>query len=145
MFQTKVVEKIKIHTLYPITFSKNRAVYETMSKNIVQPGKSQMVKLRRVACCVRKPRTHGLTHTQKYVILIAFPRQEWFCERASVLRCTYIACLVQIFTVVCLRHNSERTQKITETCNLVRQTYVQRIKLASPSDWQEWRLTADKY
>jgi hypothetical protein len=26
--------------------------------------------------------------------LIAFPRQEWFGERASILRYTYIACLV---------------------------------------------------
>jgi hypothetical protein len=30
------------------------------------------------------------THTQKYVILIAFPRQQWFRERASVL---YVHCL----------------------------------------------------
>ena len=34
------------------------------------------------------------THTHKYVILTAFPRQHWFRERASVLRYTYIACLL---------------------------------------------------
>ena len=28
MFQTKVVEEIKTHILYSITFSENRAVYE---------------------------------------------------------------------------------------------------------------------
>jgi hypothetical protein len=28
----------------------------------------------------------------KYVILIAFPRQQWLRERASVLHYTYIAC-----------------------------------------------------
>jgi hypothetical protein len=33
-------------------------------------------------------------HTHKYVIFIAFPLQLWFRERASVLRYTYIACLV---------------------------------------------------
>jgi hypothetical protein len=40
MFQTRVVEKIKTHILFPITFfSENRAVYEIMWKNIVQPGR----------------------------------------------------------------------------------------------------------
>ena len=33
------------------------------------------------------------THSE-YVILIDFPRQQWLCERASVLRYTYSACLV---------------------------------------------------
>jgi hypothetical protein len=34
------------------------------------------------------------THTDKYVILIAFSRQQPFLERVSKLRYTYIACLV---------------------------------------------------
>jgi hypothetical protein len=33
------------------------------------------------------------THSE-YVILNAFPRQQWLRERASVLRYTYIACLL---------------------------------------------------
>ena len=33
------------------------------------------------------------THSE-YVILLAFPRQHWLRERASVLRCMYVACLV---------------------------------------------------
>ena len=33
------------------------------------------------------------THSE-YVILIAFPLQQWLNERASMLRHTYIACLV---------------------------------------------------
>jgi hypothetical protein len=45
-------------------------------------------------------RTHARTHTHKnieqYVIFIAFPLQQLFRERASVLRYTYIACLVLI-------------------------------------------------
>jgi hypothetical protein len=32
------------------------------------------------------------THSE-YVILIAFPRQQWLRERASMLGYTYIACL----------------------------------------------------
>jgi hypothetical protein len=42
--------------------------------------------------------THAWTrkhaHTDQYVILIALPQQQWFSERASLLRYTYIACLV---------------------------------------------------
>ena len=37
-----------------------------------------------------------LAHTE-YVILIAFPQQQWLRERASVLRYTYIACLVYLW------------------------------------------------
>jgi hypothetical protein len=81
-----------------------------MSKNVVETERPQMAIWRRVACWISKvtraqtrqrrastrahARTH--THTQKYVILIAFPRQQWFHERASILRYTYIASLLQI-------------------------------------------------
>ena len=37
-------------------------------------------------------RTRKHAHTNQYVILIAFPQQQWFRERASVLR-LYIHCL----------------------------------------------------
>jgi hypothetical protein len=36
-------------------------------------------------------------HTPMRVILFAFSQQQWFHERASILRYTYIACLVLIF------------------------------------------------
>jgi hypothetical protein len=39
-------------------------------------------------------RTRKHAHTDQYVILIVFPQQQWFRERASMLRYTYIACLV---------------------------------------------------
>jgi len=45
MFQTKFVEKIKIHILCSITFE-NCAVYEIMWKNIVEPIRPQMTTLR---------------------------------------------------------------------------------------------------
>jgi hypothetical protein len=45
----------------------------------------------RFACWITKV---TVTHSE-YVALIAFPRQQWLCERASVLRYTYIACLVK--------------------------------------------------
>ena len=46
----------------------------------------------RVACWIPKATN---THSQ-YVILIALPLQQWLHQRASVLRCTFIACIVYI-------------------------------------------------
>jgi len=42
MFPTKVVQKVKTHILRSITFSENRAIYERMWKNMVQPDRPQM-------------------------------------------------------------------------------------------------------
>jgi len=42
MLQTKVVEKVKTHTLCSVSFLKNRAVYEIMWKNVVQSDKPKM-------------------------------------------------------------------------------------------------------
>ena len=50
-----------------------------------------------------RPVTHMHTRTRKhartdqYVIFIAFPQQQLFRERVSVLRYTYIVCLVLIY------------------------------------------------
>ena len=62
-----------------------------MWKNIVDRGRPQMTVWRmRIGCCVpRATNTHAA-----YVILIAFPLQEWSHELALLLRYTYIACLV---------------------------------------------------
>ena len=57
----KVVEKIKIHILCQITFSENRAVYEIMSKNMVEPEKPQMAIWRPLACWIIKA-TRGQAH-----------------------------------------------------------------------------------
>jgi hypothetical protein len=45
----------------------------------------------RIACWL--PKTTN-THSE-YLILIAFPLQQWSDERVSMLRYTYIACIVQ--------------------------------------------------
>ena len=39
-------------------------------------------------------------HTQKYVIVIAFPRQQWLLERVLILRYLYIACIVLTFVII---------------------------------------------
>ena len=46
------------------------------------------------ACALRTGHVRLHAHTQQYVILIAFPLQRWLCERASMSRYTYGACLV---------------------------------------------------
>ena len=76
-----------------------------MSKNMVEPERQQMTLWRRVACWIIKAtraqtqcRARAPTPTPQpphtYVIHIASPRQKWLRERASVLRYTYIACVV---------------------------------------------------
>jgi hypothetical protein len=92
MFQTKRVEKIETHILYSKTFFslENRAVYEIMWKIMVEPNRPQMTWRMHIACWIPKATN---THL-RYVILIAFPQQQWLQERASMLRYTYIACLV---------------------------------------------------
>jgi hypothetical protein len=46
----------------------------------------------RIACWITK----ATDTSSESVIFIAFPRQQWLRERASILRYTYIACLVFI-------------------------------------------------
>jgi len=72
-------------------FFENRAVYERMWKNIIEPDRPQMTIWRvRIAGWIPKATN---THSQ-YVILIAFPLQHW----ASMLRYTYIGCLVLLMS-----------------------------------------------
>ena len=93
----KVVQKIETHILCSVIFFfLNRAVYETMWQNAVQPDGPQMTIWRmRIARWIPKATN---THSH-YVIIIAFPLQQWLHERASLLRYTYstaqyIVCLV---------------------------------------------------
>jgi len=96
MFQTKFIEKIKTHFIFSKLFPQNHAVYEIMWKNIVQRGWPQMTIWRmRIACWMPKATHH--THTYTLIMInIAFPRQQWLDERASILRYTAL-CLANIF------------------------------------------------
>jgi hypothetical protein len=42
MFQTKVIEKLKTHILYSVTFFENHTVYEIMWNNSAERGRPQM-------------------------------------------------------------------------------------------------------
>ena len=64
-----------------------------MWKNIVQPDRPQKWRMR-IACWITK----ATNTNSEYVIFIAFPLQQWLHERASMLLCTYINCLVLIMT-----------------------------------------------
>ena len=91
MFQTYVVEKVKMHCMFNKLFFENCVVCDVTSKNIVLPDKQQMtIWLRRIACWIPKA-TDTLSGC---VILIAFPLQQWLHERTSILRFKYIDWLV---------------------------------------------------
>jgi len=67
----------------------NRADYEITWKNIVEPNRPQMKIWRmRIACWILKATN---THSE-YVILTAFPLQQWPHVGASLLR-YYVSCL----------------------------------------------------
>ena len=65
-----------------------------MWQNKVERGRQQVTIWRMRNACWIPSATN--THSE-YVILIAFPLQQWLHERASVLRYTYIACLGQLY------------------------------------------------
>ena len=55
MFQANVMEKLKTHILCSNIFFENRAVYEIMWKNTVEPDRPQMAIWRmRIACWIPK-------------------------------------------------------------------------------------------
>jgi len=62
-----------------------------LGKCAAGPGRPQMKIWRMRIACWRPKVTDA--HAE-YVKLIAFPLQQWLHERASMLRCTYIACVV---------------------------------------------------
>ena len=65
--------------------------YEIAWKNNLEPGRPQMTIWRmRIAWWIYNATN---AHSQ-YVMLIAFPLQQWLHQRTSMLRYTNIACLV---------------------------------------------------
>jgi len=97
---SKVIEKLKTRIMSNNCFFENRAVYELMWKNVVERGRLQMAIWRlRVACWI--PKATNL-HSQ-HIIFIAFPLQQWFHERASILRYTNIACLLMLHSYFAIK------------------------------------------
>jgi hypothetical protein len=108
MFEMKVVEKIKIHILYSKTFSLRKSCplrdnvekcdagreainYNKIWRMCIAHWISKVTRAHEHAFAHAPGYPHNHARTQECIILIAFPRQQWFHERASVLRYTYIA------------------------------------------------------
>ena len=87
-----VVEKLDTHILCSMTFSANNAVYEIMRRNFVVTGRPHIIRWR-MGIAFRIPKN---IHTG-CVILSAFPLQQRLHESASMLRYTYIGCLVMFY------------------------------------------------
>jgi hypothetical protein len=86
---------METHILCSITFPENRAVYEIMWKNGTarQATDDNIIRRMRFACWITKA-----TDTQsEYVILIAFPQQQWLRERTSILH-LYVHCVPCVVT-----------------------------------------------
>ena len=94
MFETKVVEKMNT-ILCSITFcQKSYRVWDNVQKcgGASQGADDNLIRRMRFACWITKATDIHL----ECLILAAFPRQQWFHESASVLRYTYIACLLYV-------------------------------------------------
>jgi hypothetical protein len=85
VFLTKFVEKIKTHSLFSVTFSWNRCrLWDNVEKygTARQATDDSILRRMHTACWITKTTD---THSE-YVIVIAFPRQQWLRERALILR-----------------------------------------------------------
>jgi len=93
MFQTKVVEKIKIYILCSVCVFPKVVTFMRLCGKIWyrQTGIDEnIIHSMRIACWITKA-----TNTDPdCVILIAFPQQLWLHERALILCYAYTACLV---------------------------------------------------
>ena len=82
---------MKTRILYSITFVKTVPFMRSRGKIFVQLGRPQMTICRmRIACWT--PKTTNIF--SEYVILTAFPQQQWLHERISILRNIRITPLV---------------------------------------------------
>jgi len=89
IFRKKFPEKIKTHFLGSI-IKKNRAFYEIMWKSNTQPNRPQ------ITICACLLHAGDLDTYSEYVILIAFPLQQWPQEHSWMLRYTYMSCFIYI-------------------------------------------------
>jgi hypothetical protein len=95
MFQTGLWSKAKRTCIFSDFFPPRKScrLWDNVEKYYrpVQATDDIVIRRMRIACCIPKTKN---THSE-YVILIAFPRQQRWYERAWVLRYTYIVCLAQ--------------------------------------------------
>jgi integrase len=102
-------ENKNMHFVFGSFFRKSSHLWDNVEKYGGARGATDYVTIwrMRVACWISKAtctrphawvhthgRTHALASTHTPLSNTAFPQQQWFHERTSVVRYTYIACLV---------------------------------------------------
>ena len=97
----KSLEKIKTHILCSVTcFTENRAIYEIMWKNIVEPNRHHMtIGCMKIACQIPK----GTDTLPEYLIFIAIPVEQWLHEYASMSHYIYIYIYIYIYVARLVR------------------------------------------
>ena len=80
MFKKKVVEKIRTHVLCSLSFSVKIVSFMRLHKKMVEPDRSpdDIIWRMRYACRMTK----AIYTQSEYIILTAFPWQQWLRERA---------------------------------------------------------------
>jgi hypothetical protein len=99
MLKSNILWKIETHILCSETFCRKSCVCEIIWKNAVEPVRpyDNIRRRMRFACWITKATD---THSES-VILIAFSRQQWLNERASVL-CDTILSVLSVYCLPCL-------------------------------------------
>jgi hypothetical protein len=88
----KVVEEIETRFVFNNFFPKMMS-FRRMREGSVEPGRPQKtIRRMRIACWIPKATNKHSEH----VILLAFPRQQWFHEITSV-SCLNVYCLSYLF------------------------------------------------
>jgi len=72
-------------------FFENRALFQIMWKNVVEPGRPQTTMWHMLMACLLSKATNR--HSE-CVTHIALPLHQWLLKRTSALRYTYFACIV---------------------------------------------------
>jgi hypothetical protein len=91
---TSCRENPKTHIVLHNFFLKAFSLWDNVAQYIVEPGRPQITVWRmRIECWIPKA-TNTLS---EYLILIAFPRQPWLHERASLLLYSYNACPLAMY------------------------------------------------
>ena len=96
MVQIIVVDKIKTHILRYFFFRKSHHLYDNVEK-YGRDGHARddnIIRRMRFACWITK----ATDTPSEYVILIAFPCQQWLSECALILRYTYSTLSVLILS-----------------------------------------------
>jgi hypothetical protein len=107
MFEIKVLDKIKTHILCSVTFfRKSYRLWDNVEKygTARQAADGNIIRRMRFACWITKATD---THSE-YVILTAFPRQQWLRERVPMLRYTFLPCLLPLLFLLTFKYVTDR-------------------------------------